>query len=58
MTGQRQRERSSAPTPRPFHVAGIYIPEIMNALDKRGTLPLKGAAIGDGCWCVWPPQKG
>lgn len=52
MTGQRQRECSSAPTPRPFHVAGIYIPEIMNALDKRGTLPLKGAAIGDGCWCV------
>jgi carboxypeptidase C (cathepsin A) len=31
--------------------AGIYIPEIMQELDKRGTLPnLKGAAIGDGCW--------
>jgi hypothetical protein len=25
----------------------------MNALDKRGTIPLKGAAIGDGCWCVY-----
>lgn len=29
--------------------AGIYIPEIMNALDKRGSTNLKGAAIGDGC---------
>lgn len=32
--------------------AGIYIPEIMNAIDKRGTLNLKGAAIGDGTTCL------
>lgn len=30
--------------------AGIYIPEIMAELDRRGTINLKGAAIGDGCW--------
>eukprot|EP00049_Salpingoeca_infusionum_P009220 m.152922 g.152922 ORF g.152922 m.152922 type:complete len:476 (+) comp14274_c0_seq7:138-1565(+) len=29
--------------------AGIYIPEIMMAVDKRGNTNLKGAAIGDGC---------
>ncbi|EGD79146.1 hypothetical protein PTSG_12946 [Salpingoeca rosetta] len=29
--------------------AGIYIPEILKAVDARGNLNLKGAAIGDGC---------
>lgn len=29
--------------------AGIYIPEIMSAIDKDGTINMKGAAIGDGC---------
>lgn len=30
--------------------AGIYIPEIMKVLDTRGSVNLKGALIGDGCW--------
>eukprot|EP00054_Salpingoeca_dolichothecata_P015795 m.91549 g.91549 ORF g.91549 m.91549 type:complete len:465 (-) comp21661_c0_seq1:64-1458(-) len=29
--------------------AGTYIPEIMNVIDTKGGINLKGAAIGDGC---------
>lgn len=30
--------------------AGIYIPMLMDQIDKNGGINLKGAAIGDGCW--------
>eukprot|EP00047_Mylnosiga_fluctuans_P004225 m.233340 g.233340 ORF g.233340 m.233340 type:complete len:470 (-) comp12496_c0_seq1:46-1455(-) len=30
--------------------AGIYIPMLMDQIDKKGGINLKGAAIGDGCW--------
>jgi len=30
--------------------AGVYIPMLMDQIDQKGGIKLKGAAIGDGCW--------
>ena len=48
LPGRPRRASPSLAPPRPCAL-GIYLPEILNELDTRGSLPnLKGAAIGDG----------